>query len=358
MHVIDIPTMKGIVRDVVVELNEPVMIVGQFGAGKTEGIEQAVEELDTELAASPREFSGVICSGAVLCDIRLGQYDSVDMRGFPGVDRETGMTLWHPPSTLPNIGNPNFPDDKLIILALDELTSATPPVFGVSYQLINERKIGEHTLKPNVRIVAAGNREQDKGIVNRIPMPLANRMTWFEVGVSVDAWCEWAQLHGVPAIFVAFMQFRKPLLCTYDPTKPEKVVATPRTWAKAAKYFSSGMSHDRKMAAMAGAVGEGPTMEFWGFNDIWQKVLPISAIIADPEKVKLPDEPSMRYATAISVSGAMDPKNVTQLYKFLLRLPPEFVVMAWQLAVKRNGALFNVKEFMDFSRRYQAVFDK
>lgn len=358
MHLIDIPTMKGIVRDVVVDLNEPAMFVGQFGAGKTEGIEQAVTDLDAELSASPRLIDGVMVNGAILCDIRLGQYDSVDMRGFPGVNRDTGQTIWHPPSTLPFMGNDMFPDDKLIVVVLDEITSATPPVFGVAYQFINERKIGEHVCKPLVRICAAGNRESDKGIVNRIPMPLANRMTWYEIGVNVDAWCEWAQVHSIAPIFVAFMQFRKNLLCTYDPSKPEKVVATPRTWAKAAKYFSSGMAHDRKLASMAGAIGEGPTMEFFGFNDIWQKVLPISAIIADPEKVKLPDEPSMKYATAVSVSGAMDAKNVTALYKFLIRMPPEFVVLAWQLAVKRNNALFNVKEFMDFSRRYQAVFDK
>ena len=109
MDIIDIPTLKEFVKDVVIGLEEPVMIVGETGCGKSEGIAQAVEEAD-----------------AILCDIRLGQYDSVDMRGFPGVDKTTGLTVWHAPSTLPFVGNDLFPDDKTIVLFLDELTSATP----------------------------------------------------------------------------------------------------------------------------------------------------------------------------------------------------------------------------------------
>ncbi len=45
---------------------------------------------------------------------------------------------------------------RLFCSSLDELTSAERDVFGVAYQFINERRVGEHILMPNVRIVARG----------------------------------------------------------------------------------------------------------------------------------------------------------------------------------------------------------
>ena len=339
MQTIDINQLKTIVKDVVIDLEEPVMIEGGTGIGKSEAIAQACAEND-----------------AIIVDVRLGQYDSVDLRGFPGVDKATGQTVWYAPKTLPFVGNDEFPDDKIIVLFLDELTSATPPVFAVAYQLINDFCIGEHVLKPNVRIIAAGNRASDRGVVNRMPIPLCNRMTWFGLGHSVQVWCEYAQSVGVPAMFIAFMNFRKNLLHTFDSEKPEKVVATPRTWMKAVKYYQSPMAHDLKVAAMKGAVGDGPVDEFWGFHDIWHKVVPVKTIIADPTGCPVPDEESMKYATAVSVSGAMKKSNMTPLYTFMKRMDPEYVILAMQLAVSRDKTLFEVNEFIDFSKRYRVVF--
>ena len=356
MQKIDIPTMKNLIKQACIKLDEPLFFRGQFGGGKTEGAEQAVLELDEPEAMAALLGPDTPYIGCVQCDIRLGQYDSVDMRGFPGVDRATGLTVWHAPSTMPFIGNDAWPDNKIILLTLDEITSATAPVFANAYQVINERRQGEHIIKRNVRICAMGNRDIDKGVVNRIPMPLNNRMTHFETIISVEAWCEWAQTQGVPAVFLAFMNFRKPLLNTYDPEKYEPIIATPRTWMKAVKYFLSDMNLELKQASIQGAIGEGPMMELYGFIDVWQKVIPIKTILADPEGVRLPDEPSMQYATTVSVSGALSIKTVTPLYKFLVRLPPEFVILAMHLASKRDQKIYGTKEFVDFAKRYRQVF--
>jgi hypothetical protein len=257
---------------------------------------------------------------------------------------------------MPFIGNDLFPDDKIIVITFDEITSANAPVFAVAYQLINEGRVGEHVFKPNVRICAAGNRAIDKGIVNRMPMPLCNRMIWYEIGVDVDAWCGWAQSVGAHPIFIAFMQARKNLLCTYDPASSEQVVATPRTWSFAIDVYMSNIDPDLKRATMEGAVGSGPVNEFYGYLQVWSRVIPIKRILADPEGTPLPVEPDMEYATGINISGSMTVKNVAPLHKYLVRMRPEFVVMAWQLATQRDKALFNTSEFMDFSRRFRDVF--
>jgi hypothetical protein len=351
MHALSISKVMQFVEYVALVEREPVFIWGQPGVGKSEGIAQLVEKVN-----------------GVLCDVRLSQYDSVDLRGFPGVNKETSHTTWHPPSTLPFIGNNNFPDDRPIILFWDEANSAVPAVSAVMYQAINEGRIGEHKFKPNVVQIAAGNRESDRGVTNRQPLPLANRFTHVEATVSVDDFCYWGLQSGkVPPIGVAFIQFRKNLLSTFDSVRnaPEigKAFATPRTWVKAFKYYmNEKVPVDIKQAAMTGAVGIGPAAEFWGFVDVWQKILPISEIIKNPSGVKLPegeDKMAMTYATAISVSGHLDPKKkdeVAALHTFLMRLDPEFGVMAWQLAVKRDTKLFQCKEFVDFAKKSKAIF--
>lgn len=381
MQQLNLENTAAFIQHIAIKLNQPVMIRGRAGIGKSAitnhvaaalDSEEALDALlggankylplsaaddDDEASASDILKEWAKFTGCVVCDVRLSQYESVDLRGFPGVNKQTGFTVWHAPSTLPFIGNDEWPDDKIILLFLDELTSATPPVFSVAYQLINERRIGEHVLKPNVRVLCAGNREDDQGIVNRMPFPLCNRLTWVEAISDHNVWGEWAQSVGIDPVIIAFIHFKPILLMTYDPKKAEKVVATPRTWEKAANYYIDKMPEEIKWAAICGAIGEGPAAELKAFINVWRKVTPIKDIVKDPENIKVPVEADMRYATAVSVSGAMGGKNTTPLYTFMKRMPAEMMVLCWQLASKRDASLYRTPEFMDFTKRYRSVFN-
>lgn len=339
MHVIDIPQMKSMIGLIGVKHREPLMFWGPPGHAKSEGVAQCAEDHNAQLV-----------------DVRLSQYDSVDLRGIPVP--HAGLTVWHAPSTLPFKGNSNFnEDDECIFLFLDEINSAAPAVAAVAYQLINDRAVGEHQLMDNVVVIAAGNREGDRGVTNRMPTPLANRFTHAEIGLNVDAWCYWAQEKGLPSEGVAFMQFRKPLLSTFDPAKPDKAFATPRTWEKALRYYADPkLPEDIKQAAMAGAIGQGPAAEFWGFVDVYQKIPKMSAIEKGPSTVKVPDEAAMRYAVAVAISGHITPKNVTPFATYLARMDPEFGVLAWQLALRRDKDMCTTKEFLDFSKKFRSIF--
>jgi hypothetical protein len=372
MQQMNLDGVAEMIKHVAIRLNQPLMIRGRFGIGKSRILTQVTEDLDfleaiQTLLGEANNYDVVneetgeieqrVFNGCVVCDVRLSQYESVDLRGFPGVNKQTGFTVWHAPSTLPFVGNNEWPDDKIILLFFDEITSAAPPVFSVAYQIINERRVGEHVLKPNVRIVCAGNREDDQGIVNRMPMPLCNRLTWVEAVSDHNVWGYWAQSIGIHPIIIAFIHFKPTLLMTYEPGKAEKVVATPRTWEKAAAYFVDHMPEDLKWASIQGAIGPGPATELRAFTKVWQNVTPIKDIIANPSGVPVPTAADMRYATALSVSGAMNTKTLDPLYTFLKRLPPEMVVLAWQLAGKRDPKLFHAPEFIDFTKRYRSVFN-
>lgn len=358
MHTMTIADMVTLLENVALGMQEPVMVWGPPGAGKSEAIAQLVLQSRWQrVKGLLKRLTGDKGEFGQLVDVRLSQYDSVDLRGIPVPESETGLTVWHAPSTLPFKGNPRFDESvPLIVLFLDELPNASLSVQAAGYQLVNDRRVGEHELMDNVIVIAAGNRDGDKGATHRMPMPLANRFTHVEVMPDVDTWTTWAQSAGLPPVGIAFLHFRKQLLMTFDPAKPAKAFATPRTWAKALRYYNATMPEPTKMAAISGAVGEGPAAEFWAFVDVWQSMTPIKDILANPTKVKVPEELSMRYATTIAVSGAMNAETVGAAHAFLTRLDPEFVVLAWTLATKRDSTLFSTNEFLAFAKQYKAVF--
>ena len=345
MQTVTIPGMQALIEHVAIRLDEPYMFWGGFGIGKTQAAGQAVKR-----------------TNSVLCDIRVAQYEAVDFRGIPDV--QSRRTVWNLPGTMPFVGNPDFPDDRTILLVFDEINSAQDDgVLAACYQIINERRAGEHVLKPNVRIIAMGNRETDRGVTRRMPLPLCNRMTHAEVVVDPDALVLHLQQLGVPRICLAFLLFRKALINTFDPASPQKVVATPRTWEKAFRYWvDPHLPESVRMVAIAGAVGDGPAGEFLAFTQLAGRIIPIKHIIADPRGAPLPDDDGMCWATVMNISGDMTPSNAGPLSIYLdriaaeRRLGPEYKIAAWKTAVKRDEMLDRTPEFVEFSRLQQQMY--
>src|SRR5215831_13321241 len=105
MKKLSISQIKTAVKEVVIRLDKPIIIKGGFGIGKSQGVEQAVDELDDPKALQALLGKDCPYTGTLMLDIRLSQYDSVDLRGFPQADRKTGCATWYPPGTMPFIGN-------------------------------------------------------------------------------------------------------------------------------------------------------------------------------------------------------------------------------------------------------------
>jgi hypothetical protein len=357
MRKLSIAQLKTLIKEVVVRLNKPILIRGRFGIGKSQGVEQTGDELDSPEALQALLGKDCPYTGTLLVDIRLSQYDSVDMRGTPSADKKTGTTIWYPAGTLPFIGNDAFPDDKIIIMFFDEAPDAKTDVFAVMQQLVLNRCIGEHVLKPNVRMLLAGNLLDDQALAKKLPMPLNNRLIHVEAINSLDDFCVYAQSQGVPKVFLSFWNFCADLVNTYDPKKTQAIVATPRTWFTAAELWQDRrLAPEIKEAAMIGAIGEGPAVQFLAHVDVWQSLPNIEKILAHPDSYPVPEELSIRYATAMHVSEKMTLANVDKLHIYLTRFTAEFVVMAWQLATARDATLFDADAYMNYVKKYREVY--
>lgn len=342
MQVISMPTMLGMIHHLGVGKRRPLYFWGASGIGKSEGIHQSCADHD-----------------GIMCDIRVSQYESIDFRGIPDV--QVGTTVWNMPATLPFKGNPKFEmadPNKPIYLFLDEINQGDPSVMSVCYQLINDRRIGEFELMDNVIIIAAGNREQDRGVTNRFPAPLGNRGTHAELIPDIKSWSKWAATANVPHELIGFLNFRDGLLHTFDPSKPVKAFATPRTWSFVAQdMLDTTMPDDVRIAAMSGSVGEGPAVELQGFLEIMNSIVPIEQIIKDPEGVPVESKLDLQWAMATHVAGHMDKDTAGPLHKFLARLEPEMVVMAWTLAINRDNSICDTDAFLtQYAVNFRSVF--
>ena len=153
--------------------NRPLFLWGPPGIGKSDIVKQMGEELD-----------------AHVIDIRLSLWEPTDIKGIPYFDSDSGKMAWAPPIELPDaeMGKKH----KQIILFMDEMNSAAPAVQAAAYQLVLNRRVGTYKLPDNVLIVAAGNRESDKGVTYRMPAPLANRFIHLEMRVDHASWEIWA----------------------------------------------------------------------------------------------------------------------------------------------------------------------
>lgn len=343
MQVVSIPTAVGMISHLGVRKHRPLYFWGPSGVGKSEMVAQVCADHE-----------------GILVDIRVSQYESIDFRGIP--DIQAGATVWNMPATMPFKGNAKFAladPAKPIFLFLDEINQGDPSVMSVCYQLINDRRIGEHELMDNVVIIAAGNREQDRGTTNRFPSPLSNRGTHAEIAADIKSWSAWAQKSGrVPMELIGFLNFRDALLHTFDPAKPVKAFATPRTWTFVADDMNdTTMPEDVRIASMSGSVGEGPATELAGFLEIMNNIVPIEQIIANPMGVHVETRLDLQWAMATHVAGHMDKSNAGALHKFLSRLEPEMVVMAWTMAIGRDEDITDTDAFLNgYAPNYRSLF--
>jgi hypothetical protein len=334
--------MKSMIHHIGIGKRRPLMFHGPSGIGKSEGIQQSCAE-----------------HGGVMCDIRVSQYESIDFRGIPNIT--DGETVWNMPATLPFKGNARFAmadPDKPIYLFLDEVNQGDPSVMSVCYQLINDRRVGEHELMDNVVIICAGNRAQDRGTTNKFPAPLSNRMTHAELTADIKSWTAWAARAGVHPTVIGFLNFRSELLTTFDTAKPVPAFATPRTWKFVAEDFADEtIPEDVRAASISGSVGEGPGVELMGFAEIMKTIIPIEEIIKAPDTTPVPEELSLQWAMATHVAGSIDLTNASPLSTYLKRMEPEMTVMAWMLAVGRNEELCESDAFLfDFAPQYRGLF--
>lgn len=323
----------------------PYLLWGAAGLGKSSGVRSIANRLARKIDQPVN-----------LIDVRLVQFDAVDLRGCPVVTGQGGVnsqTHWATSSWLPNVKR----DGEFGILFLDELFLAQPSVQAASLQLTLDRALGDYVLPDGWFVIAASNRPEDRAGVTAINGALVNRFEHREIILSVDAWVSWAINSELREEVVAFIRFRGDELLLQHPNGvPKGTVsfATPRTWAKVSSKLDMGHSPEFEACSIEGLVGQGPAAEFLGFLRTYRKIgnLDLQEIIDDPENAPVPDDPTSVYAIACHLGRKAKRETLGAFITFLNRCSPEYAIKAVTDAVLRNEELKCSEAYLRFKRDF------
>ena len=328
--------------------NRPLFLWGPPGIGKSDIVKQMGEELD-----------------AHVIDIRLSLWEPTDIKGIPYFNSESNRMEWAPPIELPD-AELAAKHDK-IILFMDEMNSAAPAVQAAAYQLVLNRRVGTYKLPDNVLIVAAGNRETDKGVTYRMPAPLANRFVHLEMKVDWEDYFNWATDNRIHKDVVGFLTFSKKDLYDFDPKAASRAFATPRSWTFVSELlFDDDEDESTLTDLVAGAVGEGLAVKFMAHRKIASKLPDPTDILKGKVKKMDTKEISAMYSLTVSLcyelkdSCEKNVKNwndqVNYFFEFMMNnFETELVVMGTKLALTQYQLPLDpdeIKCFDDFHAKY------
>jgi hypothetical protein len=331
------------------QVKRPLFLWGPPGIGKSELVEGIANEL-----------------GGLMIDLRLGQMEPTDIRGIPFYNKDIGKMDWAPPVELPDEATASqYP---IVVLFLDELNSAAPSVQSAAYQLILNRRIGKYRLPDNVVMVAAGNRESDKGVTYRMPTPLANRFIHQEMKVDFASWQEWAVNNRIHKDVVGYLSFAKQDLYDFDAKSASRAFATPRSWTFVSQLLDDASDDDTTMNLIAGTVGEGLAVKFMAHKKVAGRMPNPADILSGKVKDLQVKEVSAMYSLVISMcyelKGAIENKVEDKKFHemadnflgyMMKNFETELTVMGARIALTTYDLPFlptKLKNFDEFHQRY------
>jgi MoxR-like ATPase len=324
----------------------PVFMWGPPGIGKSDIVKQLGAEQDRNVI-----------------DVRLSLWEPTDIKGIPFYNANLGTMSWAPPLEFPQ-----DPEDTSILF-LDELNSAAPATQAAAYQLILNRRVGTYQLPKGVTIVAAGNRETDKGVTFRMPAPLANRFLHVELRCDFDDWHTWAVSNRVHEQVVGYLGFAKQDLYDFDPRSASKAFATPRSWSFVSELLEEDDVPESTLTDLiAGAVGEGLAVKFMAHRKVAKQMPKPEDVLSGKIKKSEIKEISAMYSLTISLCYELqeaDRKKVKNwdsmadnFFGFMMdNFPTELVVMGAKVALTNYQLPFDASKLDNFDK-FHSKFGK
>lgn len=318
------PSDLKIVLTAAVNARKRVLLVGAPGIGKTALVKEVQQE-----------------TGADLTVLYASVSDPTDFKGFYCIVKGKPEIL--PFGELEKIYNA----DKLHIVFLDDLGQGVPAVQAAAMSFLDRVKDN-----PNVCVLAATNRREDRAAVSGMLEPVKSRFdSIIHMEFNMDDWITWALNAGLPVELVAFNKFRPQLMYSAKATPDLVNGPCPRTVAALGDLMALNLPANLEYETYAGAVGEGYTAELMGFLPIWRKLPNIDTILLNPDAVTLPDmsdkhAPSIYFAVCTALAKKASENTIGRILKFAERLPAEFAVCLVVDCVKQDMNIQNTKDYI------------
>lgn len=336
-----------------VEKMKNLLMVGRPGIGKTDLVKQVVRKalgyrliIAHPVVHNPTHYSGL---GFVL----------QDADGLPRAE-------FYPYGFLRELITTT---NERLVLMLDDLGQATNAVQAAAMQLFLERSINTMPVSDTVSFLAATNRREDKAAVGGIIEPLKSR---FDAGVvhlvpELDPWCKWAMTNHMPVQLIAYARFRPEVITDWEPSADLVNTACPRTLAFVGEAINDKLPEDMWQSAFSGMIGVGRTAEFLSFYRYCKQIPNPDAIVLNPDKEEIPQQPEIQYALAAAMANKAREANFDAIIRYFERwfdggnfkdsIPKsEFVLAFFKDAIVRTPGLKNTQAYVNWFVKHSDVY--
>ena len=310
------------------DLDKPTMLWGPPGIGKS------------QLMRSTNHTAFI--------DLRLVLLDAVDLRGLPA--RDGDKMRWLPVGELPH-----EPTERGILF-LDEINAAEDDVMQAALGLVLDRRLGDYEVPEGWRIMAAGNRAEDRTGARDLPSALANRFLHIDMTANLDDWVDWASTSGqMPHELVSFLRFKTDLIHSFSPDHRRN--PTPRMWETVGQIINDpGIEGRAEIGLIAAAVGEGPAQDLVSFLNIARSLPNVDEILVDPMAQSVPSEPAVIFATIGAICHRVQRETAANFITYVNRFSSEYTAMAVKTAVTMKEDLYSTAAFTQWCLDNQEIF--
>lgn len=277
-------------------------------------------------------------------DHRLSTSEPTDMTGLPNFYDNGQYARFAPFAELFPLSSMPVPKDMDgWMIFFDEISSAPRSVQAAAYKIILDRMVGQHRLHPNVVIVAAGNLATDRAIVNPLSTAMQSRLIHIELEVSFNEWLEDVAIpENYDSRVIGFLAQYPEKLMDFKPDHHEKTFCCPRTWEfvhRLLKVQSSQVVTDKTAKLLTGTITSGVAMEFVQFTKVYQDLVTIQEIQADPNKCRLPTENALKWAVTTHMMEKIDDQNFKDLATYADRFSIDFRILFYRSILVRRPTL-------------------
>lgn len=282
-------------------------------------------------------------------DVRLSQYTPEDLNGIPF--REGDKAVFLPFNDFPVEGDELPVDPKTghkydgWLINLDEFSSAKPGIQAASYKLVLDRMVNNKKLHERVIMIACGNLESDRAVVNPLSTASQSRFIHLEVEVSYEDFKLWGYKNAIDTRVMAFIAWQPEKLHQFDPDHEDRTFPCPRTWEFVSRLIKGENDISHMKPLLAGTIGEGMAIEFVTFCDVYDKIPKLEDIVRDPMNALMPMEISSRYATITSLIENTKLDNFKPILQYIGRFEEEEQVIYFRSTIQRHPHMRDEREF-------------
>jgi len=178
----------------------------------------------------------------------------------------------------------------------------------------------------------------DRGVVFRLPTPLANRMVHLHVEARLDDFKQFALRAKLHHYVIGFLSFRPDLLSSEPVVEDDAnpAFATPRSYHMLSNILKQEVQIERIYPIIYGTIGYSAGIEFTSYVKVYEKIPDIRAIY-DGHYPELSAEPALLYALVEYYDGS--DLHKAHLMAFSRHIATEFCVMLIKDVIVKDESL-------------------